>query len=293
MSATSHHQIDRGEFDTWAADSGYARLGLSGSEDVYGTWRPGSPARVDIQVFLSFHGGPRSRRDPWGDALRVVPVLVLSPTEAKAFAANAGDRGSTGRLPWSWRFGAVSGTLVQPLVDDDLLRVNRVAGWRKNLQERIEEAECLLLNRPVCSRCGAPMRRKTNRTSGNHFWGCAMWPVCLRTFDVDSDVWKKSFATVVERFGWPPHDLPLAPTLQPTPPVRIPARVVLASPPAGAPMSLAAERRDQRPRPPARPRPRWLPSPGSMEDVTDRLVRMAAYPPEWVVDAFADRDGED
>lgn len=59
-------------------------------------------------------------------------------------------------------------------------RVNRVGGWRKNLQSRIDKLEDLV--GPICTTCKSPMveRKGTN----NSFWGCSNWPNCKHTQNI-------------------------------------------------------------------------------------------------------------
>jgi hypothetical protein len=54
-------------------------------------------------------------------------------------------------------------------------RVHRVAGWRNNLQQRIDS----LTIEYQCDKCGAPMvKRKSKR---GEFYGCGNYPDCRNT----------------------------------------------------------------------------------------------------------------
>jgi hypothetical protein len=54
-------------------------------------------------------------------------------------------------------------------------RVHRVAGWRKNLQSRLDE---LKIERK-CSDCGSPMVERKGQNG--KFLGCASFPACRHT----------------------------------------------------------------------------------------------------------------
>jgi hypothetical protein len=53
-------------------------------------------------------------------------------------------------------------------------RVHRVAGWRENLQNRLDN--WVELRGPACPVCGGPTMRAKGRTGP--FWGCANYPAC-------------------------------------------------------------------------------------------------------------------
>lgn len=63
-------------------------------------------------------------------------------------------------------------------------RVHRVAGWRKNLTQRLDNWEELL--QPACPICGAPMRLIT-MPSGVQFYGCVRYPDCKGTRKVENE----------------------------------------------------------------------------------------------------------
>lgn len=59
-------------------------------------------------------------------------------------------------------------------------RVHRVAGWRNNLQKRIDE----LTIEGKCDKCGAPMVRRKNKAKRTEFLGCSNYPNCRHTQEV-------------------------------------------------------------------------------------------------------------
>jgi hypothetical protein len=54
-------------------------------------------------------------------------------------------------------------------------RVHRVAGWKKNLQARLDELKI----EKKCSDCGSPMVRRKGQNG--EFFGCASFPACRHT----------------------------------------------------------------------------------------------------------------
>jgi len=57
-------------------------------------------------------------------------------------------------------------------------RVHRVAGWKKNLGERLEDWKL----GPVCS-CGSPMVER--KSKNGKFFGCSNFPACRQTKAID------------------------------------------------------------------------------------------------------------
>jgi hypothetical protein len=57
-------------------------------------------------------------------------------------------------------------------------RVHRVAGWRVNLQDRLDG----LRPGPRCSDCGSPMVRRKGKKG--EFYGCSSYPRCTHTREV-------------------------------------------------------------------------------------------------------------
>ncbi len=59
-------------------------------------------------------------------------------------------------------------------------RVHRVAGWRANLQSRLDELHI----EKRCPDCGSPMclrKVKNGPRKGSEFYGCASYPECRKT----------------------------------------------------------------------------------------------------------------
>jgi hypothetical protein len=57
-------------------------------------------------------------------------------------------------------------------------RVNRIATWESNLKRRVMEAYNDYKTIPTCPRCGAPMSKRKNKTTGEEFLGCSRYPLC-------------------------------------------------------------------------------------------------------------------
>lgn len=86
-------------------------------------------------------------------------------------------------------------------------RVHRVAGWRKNLQNRLDKWEELL--GPSCPECGNPMVERDGKNG--KFYGCSNYPQCKATRPIGfkNDQPKRNMAdidpTIIEKFramGW-------------------------------------------------------------------------------------------
>ena len=60
-------------------------------------------------------------------------------------------------------------------------RVHRVAGWKKNLQARLDGWEDGLPDRK-CSQCGYPMVRRDSKRG--EFYGCCRYPECRHTENI-------------------------------------------------------------------------------------------------------------
>ncbi len=59
-------------------------------------------------------------------------------------------------------------------------RVHRVAGWRENLQNRLNNW-LDFLPKEKCPECGYPMVLRTAKATGNKFLGCVRYPLCRHT----------------------------------------------------------------------------------------------------------------
>lgn len=68
-------------------------------------------------------------------------------------------------------------------------RVHRVKGWKKNLQDRINEVS-QNIPKKMCNRCGLPMvlREGKNKSTGKEykFYGCVGYPQCSNTLPAES-----------------------------------------------------------------------------------------------------------
>ncbi len=46
---------------------------------------------------------------------------------------------------------------------------------------------------PECTECGEDMVRRKNKTTGEEFWGCPMYPQCDGTESIESGVQKGNY----------------------------------------------------------------------------------------------------
>lgn len=44
-----------------------------------------------------------------------------------------------------------------------------------------------MIDQPECPDCGEPMTERTNRSTGESFWGCPDYPKCRGTRPLDAD----------------------------------------------------------------------------------------------------------
>lgn len=65
---------------------------------------------------------------------------------------------------------------------DKAHRTNRVEGWKKRLQEKINELKAGIQKLKVC-KCGSAMREIEGKNG--KFWGCTRYPLCLNTMDAN------------------------------------------------------------------------------------------------------------
>lgn len=124
------------------APQGFVEVQIPGTKERVYSRFVDRDAGICQRVYTSVVGD--SSRGVGEDAIRVVLVTKLKNGEVKFVGA---DR-----------------------------RVHRVAGWRENLQERINAWRDQI--GPKCTACGCPtVLKKTKRP----FWGCCRYPLC-RTF---------------------------------------------------------------------------------------------------------------
>ena len=63
--------------------------------------------------------------------------------------------------------------------------VHRVKGWKKNLDNRINNWEQAL--GPVCTQCKSLMVKRHSSKTSNGFWGCITYPNCKGTKSLDNE----------------------------------------------------------------------------------------------------------
>jgi hypothetical protein len=136
--------ITAGEMDAYLAPQGFQRIELPRVRElVYARRADVSGHALSLRVYTGIDPDGQSR-DVGADAIRCV---------------------------LAWRKADGTATVVAKSK-----RVHRVAGWRANLQDRIDK---LTLPTDPCGSCGSPMvLRKGARGS---FYGCASFPDCRAT----------------------------------------------------------------------------------------------------------------
>lgn len=144
-------QISQAEMDEFLTSRGFTLVQLEGVlELVYGKIvAPGLCLRVYSTIDVRGGGS----RDVGADAIRTVLFSRFYDT-------------SNGQEPV---------TVVRPVGQDK--RVHRVEGWKKNLQDRLDNWQAQL--GPVCPKCGRHTVKRKSKISGKPaFWGCSAFPVC-------------------------------------------------------------------------------------------------------------------
>ena len=133
-------QISRDEMVYFLAQRGFSQISLEGvNEEVWGE-REGP---LSVRVFTTIEG--EASRVKGSDSIRVALVW---------------------RDPYT--------KTVVPVGRSK--RVHRVAGWKANLDQRLNEWKSLL-GQP-CPKCGCPTvirRVGKGENRGRRFWGCASW----------------------------------------------------------------------------------------------------------------------
>lgn len=138
--------ISADEMATFLEPQGFSRVPLTDTREiVWGRVLRVGGTKFTIRVFSGIEAGTGESRGVGEDAIRV-------------------------SLVWRNRDGAIRGVGRSK-------RVHRVAGWRTNLQARIDGIEAP----PCCPVCGAPMAPRKSKASGEKFWGCADFPACRGT----------------------------------------------------------------------------------------------------------------
>lgn len=112
------------------------------------------------------------RADANGHALSLRVYTGIEPDgDSRAVGADAM------RVVLAWR--KADGTIA---VVATAKRVHRVAGWRANLQDRIDT---IAIDGPTCE-CGSPMVKRTRKGTRDSFYGCASFPECRKTRPCDA-----------------------------------------------------------------------------------------------------------
>lgn len=139
--AASYVAITAAEMDAFLASQGFERIELPRTRElVYARRADTGGHALSLRVYTGIEPSGESR-DVGADAIRCV-------------------------IAWRKADGTAS-------VVAKAKRVHRVAGWRANLQQRIDT---LTLPTDPCGACGSPMvLRKSARGS---FYGCASFPDC-------------------------------------------------------------------------------------------------------------------
>jgi hypothetical protein len=142
--ATQYHEIEESEMESFMDSKGFQRITLPNTtEIVYG--KVISP-RVTLRVYSSILESKHGARGNGEDAIRCVLVAKQHNDEIRIFHTS--------------------------------MRVHRVKGWKKNLENRMKETSEV----PVewCS-CGRIMILRENKAKKSQFWGCSGYPECRVT----------------------------------------------------------------------------------------------------------------
>jgi hypothetical protein len=143
-------EISRGEMHEFLTAQGFVEISLQGTrERVFAKIvDPAKGREISLRVYTTIEG--ESSRGNGEDAIRTVLVTRVDG-------------------------------LIKIVGSDK--RVHRVAGWKANLQSRIDRwQEQIGPSCPKCSR--ATVRRKSKR---GPFWGCCNYPVCRSITPINGD----------------------------------------------------------------------------------------------------------
>ena len=151
--AATYVDIPASDLDAFLTGKGYSVIptgqnavpaksgGLASTREVvYGRLRRGEKAVISIRVYTTLDGG--HQRDQGDDAIRVVMVTRLADGGIKTIHT--------------------------------FKRVHRVAGWRKNLAARLDEAD--KTHFALCPKCSGIMVERTGKRGP--FLGCVNYPTC-------------------------------------------------------------------------------------------------------------------
>lgn len=160
-----YYNISVDEMDEFLLHQGFARIPpamLVGTRElVYGKRVDNSGIPLTVRIYTGIDPTGQSR-DVGEDAMRV------------ALFTKVPDPQNPSKMVAKQLFGSK--------------RVNRVAGWAKNLQSRINEVMGKATQQKLCDKCGLPMilREGKSKSTGNpySFYGCSGYPSCTNTRSV-------------------------------------------------------------------------------------------------------------
>lgn len=139
----TYQNITQEEVESFLLPQGFQQISLPGTKElVYGKRIDADGLALSLRVYTGINPNGQSR-EVGTDAMRCNIFWRNAEDELKKVATSK--------------------------------RVHRVAGWRKNLQSRLDE---LKIERK-CSDCGSPMVRR--KGSNGEFFGCASFPACRHT----------------------------------------------------------------------------------------------------------------
>lgn len=158
----SYYNISVKEMDDFLVSQGFLRIppeSLPNTRElVYGKRVDSTGIPLSLRVYTGIDPSGQSR-DVGEDAMRVV-LFTKVP-----------DPQSPGK------------TIVKQLFGSK--RVNRVSGWAKNLQSRINDMVVKAKQQKICDKCGLPMilREGKSKSTGKpySFYGCSGYPSCTNT----------------------------------------------------------------------------------------------------------------
>lgn len=154
-----YYNITLEEMDSFLIPQGFKRISIPGTNElVYGKRIDSNNLPLTVRVYTGIDPTGHSR-DVGKDAMRVnLFTRIPSPSNP-------------------------SNTEIKKLFGSK--RVHRVAGWKKNLQDRINEVIQKSSQQKICDKCGSPMvlREGKSKTTGRpySFYGCSAYPSCTNT----------------------------------------------------------------------------------------------------------------
>lgn len=148
----NYYNISIEEMESFLLPQGFSRVSLENTRElVYGKRIDSFGLPITMRIYTGIDPSGESR-SLGQDAIRV-NVFVKTPNEIKKV------------------FGSK--------------RVHRVSGWKKNLQNRINDIVKKVSQIKLCEKCGLPMvlREGKSKTTGKpySFYGCVGYPSCTNT----------------------------------------------------------------------------------------------------------------